>query len=162
MTCETGFLFFLLIFQPKMSWCRTIENIQSSRGITTCPHTPPPSENLNTLHTHILCSHRQMWTDTHTLSHTHVHLYSTTALKTALVTAWRTQQFSETRCPNHESVCFCVCVCGLEWSQLCGAHCNDSQSELIQNQSGFDGSTVYPREQSALCACVCVCIYVGV
>ena len=55
-------------------------------------------------------------------------------------------------------VCVCVCVCGFEWSQLCGTHCNDNQSELIQNQSGFDGSTVYPGEQSRLCVCVCVCM----
>lgn len=53
-----------------------------------------------------------------------------------------------------------MCVCGFEWSQLCAAHCNDSQSEVIQNQSGFDGSMVYPGEKS--CLCVCVRLYVVV
>lgn len=54
-----------------------------------------------------------------------------------------------------ERVCLGVCVCGFEWSQLCGTHGNDSQSELIQNQSGSDG---YPGEQSALCVCACVSV----
>lgn len=66
-------------------------------------------------------------------------------------------------------MCVCLCVCGLEWSQLCGTHCNDSQSELIQNQSGFDGTMIYPGlggwgwgGGTLVCvyACGCVSVYV--